>query len=121
MSTMETGDFRYFVLGAMTELRERTEKMASEFVEKGRTMSPASRARRGVVRTSGKALMGRDMPIMDDLTDMVGRTVERLLGQMGLVTKADIESLERRLQSLERKVNRLAEKEKPPRAAKKIK
>jgi|BarGraNGADG00312_1021997.scaffolds.fasta_scaffold04016_2 polyhydroxyalkanoate synthesis regulator phasin len=121
MQTMESGDFRHLLIGIMADLRERTEKMASELVEKGKK----GEVKEKKSRPSKECRMDKEIPTIEDLTETVGRTVERFLGQMGLLTKSDMDALERRINSLERKVDRLAgtgaAQEKKPRAAKKTK
>ncbi len=121
MQTMESGDFRHLVMGIMRDLRERTEKMTSELVEKGKKTDLKERK----TRPSAERRMDKEIPSIEDLTEIIGRTVEKFRGQMGLLTKSDMEALERRLDSLERKVDRLvgagAAQEKKPRAAKKTK
>ncbi len=121
MQTRESGDFRHLLMGIVTDLRERTEKMASELVEKGKK----GEVKEKKARPSVQGRMDKEIPSIDDLTETIGRTVERFLGQMGLLTKSDMDALERRIDSLERKVDRLAgagaaQKKKPP-AAKKTK
>jgi polyhydroxyalkanoate synthesis regulator phasin len=114
---MESGDLRYLLMGALAELRDRTERMASDLVEKGRKAEGRERKS----EASGERLISKEMPSIEELADTVSRTVEKFLGQMGLVTKSDMESLERRMRSLERKLDRVGEPAKKPRAAKKPK
>jgi polyhydroxyalkanoate synthesis regulator phasin len=115
MAHVETGDFRYLVVGALNELRERTEKMTSGLVEKGRKVEVKEKK----PRPCREALMEREMLSVEELTDMIGRTVEKFLGQMGFITKSDLESLEKRLNSLEKKLDRATGQQKRPTAAKK--
>jgi polyhydroxyalkanoate synthesis regulator phasin len=64
-------------------------------------------------------LVDREILSLEEITDVISRTMERFLGQMGLVTKSDMETLEKRLNSLEKKLDRAAGPARKPRAAKK--
>ena len=116
MFTMETGNVRHLLVGAVEEGRERMGKVTSELVDKGKK----AEVRDKKDKPSEECRAEKEIPTMEDLTDMIGRTVERFLGQMGLMTKGDMESLERRIGSMERKMDRLMQEKKPP-AAKKTK
>jgi polyhydroxyalkanoate synthesis regulator phasin len=115
MAQIETGEIRYLVVGAFNELRERAEKMTSDLVEKGKKMETGEKK----ARPCRDALLDREILSVEEITDVISRTMERFLGQMGLVTKSDMESLEKRLNSLEKKLDRAAGPARKTRAAKK--
>lgn len=99
MAGFEVTDFPYFIIGACAEMRDRAESMAQSLVERGKEVAPAAKG-----KTAGEALKRKGVERTDELTEAVGKKVEKLLDQMGLITKADIEALDKRLASLESKL-----------------
>ena len=125
MTAMNVTDFPYLMLGMAATLREKTQDMVEDMVEKGKGLVPSAKdkVKKKKVATE-KATLGlkqKSLQKTDELTEAVGDTVEKVLGQMGLITKSDINDLDKRLSSLERKINKKvkeAEKEKKAEGAK---
>jgi polyhydroxyalkanoate synthesis regulator phasin len=107
------------MLGMAATLREKSQDLMEEMVEKGKSLGPTAKAKmakqKEATEKATKGLKQRGLQKTDELTEAVGDTVEKVLGQMGLITKSDINDLDKKLSSLERKLNRKvkeAEKEK---------
>lgn len=119
MTAMNVTDIPYLMLGMAATMREKTQEMVEDMVEKGRGLGPSAKDKvKKKKEATEKATLGlkqKSLQKTDELTEAVGDTVEKVLGQMGLITKSDINDLDKRLSSLERKINKKvkeAEKEK---------
>jgi len=121
MPVLNVTDFPYLILGMAATMREKTQEMVEEMVEKGKGLVPSAKARMAKQKeATGKAtrsMKERGLQRTDELTEAVGDTVEKVLGQMGLITKSDINDLDKKLSALERKINKKvkeAQKQTPP-------
>ena len=119
MTDINVTDIPYMMLGMAATLREKTQEMMEGMVEKGKGLAPSAKEKvKKKKEATEKATLGlkqKSLQKSDELTEAVGDTVEKVLGQMGLITKSDINDLDKRLSSLERKINKKvkeAEKEK---------
>ncbi|MDY6794932.1 MAG: phasin family protein [Actinomycetota bacterium] len=111
MAGIELTDLPYLIIGTFAELRERSEKLAKGLVNKGKGVAPEAGKRAAKGKESREILKERGMHLSDELTETIGNTVEKALGQMGLITKSDIEALDKKLASLERKMAKKAREE----------
>lgn len=125
MTDMNVTDIPYMMLGMAATLREAAQDMMEDMVEKGKGLVPSAKDKmKKKKEATEKATLGlkqKSLQKTDELTDAVGDTVEKVLGQMGLITKSDINDLDKKLSSLERKINKKAkeaEKEKKAETAK---
>ena len=119
MTAMNVTDIPYMMLGMAATLREKAQDMVEDMVEKGKGLAPSAKEkvkkRKEATEKATLGLKQKSLQKTDELTEAVGDTVEKVLGQMGLITKSDINDLDKRLSSLERKINKKvkeAEKEK---------
>lgn len=124
MSVFDVAEFPYLVLGALAAAREESAKLAKDLVDKGKGVAPATKAkaREGAkegakakealinkAREGAKArevLVAKGAQRSDEVTDAVVKNVQKLLSQMGLGTRADIATLEKRLAALEKKAEK---------------
>ena len=125
MTAMNVTDIPYMMLGMAATLREKAQDMVEDMVEKGKGLAPSAKEkvkkRKEATEKATLGLKQKSLQKTDELTEAVGDTVEKVLGQMGLITKSDINDLDKRLSSLERKINKKvkeAEKEKKAEKAK---
>jgi polyhydroxyalkanoate synthesis regulator phasin len=100
----------YLAVGAVVALEEEIEKAAERLVEKGKSLTPEGRKK---MATAKKGLISKG----DDFSQVVARTVQRALENTGIVTRADLESIEGRVSHIEKKVATMKKSPKP--AAKK--
>ncbi|MDD5749093.1 MAG: hypothetical protein PHP64_08675 [Actinomycetota bacterium] len=89
-------DLPYFLVGAVVALQEELGKAADYFIRKGEEMTPEGRKR---LQAAKKGLVSKS----DDFSVIVSRTIKRVLENAGLVTKADIEGIVKRINELEKK------------------
>jgi polyhydroxyalkanoate synthesis regulator phasin len=122
MAGFDVTEIPYLVLGTVAAAREESVKMAKDLVDKGKGIAPATKARakdgakakdaliaRAKDGAKAKdALVAKGTQRSDEVTEAVVKSVQRLLSQMGLGTKADIDSLEKRLAALEKKTEKPA-------------
>jgi polyhydroxyalkanoate synthesis regulator phasin len=132
MADFDISGLPYLILGVVTTAREESTKLAKDLVEKGKGIAPAAKekAKEGAkardaliskVKEGSKArdtLVAKGAQRTDELTDAVVKSVQKVLSQMGLGTKADIEALEKRLDAMEKKAAKPAAA-KPKKPAKK--
>lgn len=88
----------YFGLGAATATREKVESLVEELIEKGQ------------VRGDQKAAVVQDFLDRIDkeqkaISDRIKTEIRKVIEEIGLPTKKDIEGLNRRLQALEKKLS----------------
>jgi DNA-binding protein HU-beta len=133
MSVFDVSELPYLVLGAVAAVREDSMKLAKDLVDKGKGLAPAAKGKAmdgakakdaliAKAKDSAKAkdaLVAKGTQRSDEVTDAVVKSVQKLLSQMGLGTKSDVESLEKRLATLEKKADKPAAKKPARKAAKK--
>lgn len=101
---MEPKDVPYFLLGAMSTIREEMKKTVDDLVEKGK--SGSGKGARGLTQTDKavRDLVDKGRKEREDLLNAIGKEVTRVLDNMGAVTKNDIRALEKKLANIEKKV-----------------
>lgn len=97
MAKKDLSDVPYLVVGSVVALQEELEKAADRLVEKGKSLTPEGRKK---AAASKKGLISKG----DEFSQVVARTVQRVLENAGLVTKSDLEELEKRVDSVEKQV-----------------
>lgn len=98
MAKKDLSDIPYFLVGAVVALQEEVEKAAERLVEKGKSLTPEGRKK---MMSAKKGLVSKS----DDFSVVVSKTIQRVLENAGLVTRADIEDIDRRVTVMERKVS----------------
>jgi polyhydroxyalkanoate synthesis regulator phasin len=125
MTDMNVTDIPYMMLGMAATLREAAQDMMEDMVEKGKGLVPSAKDKmKKKKEATEKATLGlkqKSLQKTDELTEVVGDTVEKVLGQMGLITKSDINDLDKKLSSLERKLNKKAKEAEKDKKAEKAK
>ncbi|MBU1671261.1 MAG: phasin family protein [Actinobacteria bacterium] len=101
---MEPKDVPYLLLGAMSTIREETKKTVDELVEKGK--SGSGKGAKGIAQADKavRDLVDKGQKQREDLLNAIGKEVTRILDNMGAITKNDIRNLEKKLNSIERKI-----------------
>jgi polyhydroxyalkanoate synthesis regulator phasin len=97
MARKELSDIPYIAVGVVVALQEEIGRAAQHLVEKGKSMTPEGRAR-AVGEKKGLVSKG------DDFSQVIARTVQRVLENTGVVTRGDLEELDRRISVMETRV-----------------
>lgn len=97
MAKKDISDIPYFLVGAVVALQEEIERAAERLVDKGKSLTPEGRKK---MMSAKKGLVSKG----DDFSLVVSRTIQRVLENAGLVTRSDIEDIDRRVNAMERKV-----------------
>ena len=103
MATGDLSEFPYFLVGAAVAVEEEIMKAADRLVDKGKALTPEGRKK---MASAKKGLVSRG----DDFSMVVARTVQRVLENAGMVTKDDLDGLQRRVDKLEKKLAAPAKK-----------
>ena len=96
MGKRDFSDVPYILVGTLVAVQEEIEKIAEGLVAKGKSMTPEGRKK---VSAAKKGLVSRG----DEFSKVVGKTVQRVLENSGLVTRNDMEDIERRVSEMEKK------------------
>lgn len=104
MARMDFSELPYLAVGAMAAIQEELMKAADQLVDKGKSLTPEGRKK---MVSEKKGLISRG----DDFSQVVARTVQRVLENTGIGTRGDLEELDRRVDALEKKLS--APKKKP--------
>lgn len=102
---MEPKDIPYLVLGAMSTARSESKKMVDELVVKGQKRfkeQPKEAAKKSEAYISELVEKGRSQ--QEEFANTVAKEVQRVLGNMGVVTKADLDKLNGRIAKLDKKL-----------------
>lgn len=113
MARKELSDIPYLFVGSVVALQEEIEKAAERLVEKGKSLTPEGR----------KKAMGEKKGLIskgDEFSLVVARTVQRVLENVGIVTRSDLEDIDRRVTTMEKKVTSAKKKSAKKPAAKKV-
>jgi polyhydroxyalkanoate synthesis regulator phasin len=110
---MEPTDIPYLVLGAMSTTRSEMKKTVDELIEKGRErfekQQEEATQKRDEATKKGEAyiseLVGKGRNQQEELMNAVAKEVQRILGSMGVVTKADLKKINDKVAKLEKKVS----------------
>lgn len=101
----------YLLLGALASVRDDKIKTVDEMVSKGKELADGtkSKAKSSVqdkrLDATVKELVKKGKQESAELVEAVGRVVKDTLDSIGVVTKADIKAVEKRLDSLEKKIS----------------
>ncbi len=106
MADRDISDVPYMFVGALVAIEEEINRAAERLIEKGKSLTPEGRKK---LMSSKKGLASRG----DDFSQVVARTVQRVLENAGIVTRADLEDIDRRVDELEKKVTRRKPEAKP--------
>ena len=106
MARMDFSELPYLAVGAMAAIQEELMKAADQLVDKGKSLTPEGRKK---MVSEKKGLISRG----DDFSQVVARTVQRVLENTGIGTRGDLEELDRRVDALEKKLS--VSKKKPVR------
>ena len=110
---MEPTDIPYLVLGAMSTTRSEMKKTVNELIDRGRErfekqQEEASKKKEDAAK-KGEAyiseLVGKGRSQQEEFMNAVAKEVQRILGSMGVVTKADLKKITDRIAKLEKKVS----------------
>jgi polyhydroxyalkanoate synthesis regulator phasin len=93
----DLSDIPYLAVGAFVALEEEIEKAAERLIEKGKSLTPEGRKKMAGAK---KGLVSKG----DDFSQVVARTVQRALENTGIVTRSDLESIDSRVNHIEKKV-----------------
>jgi polyhydroxyalkanoate synthesis regulator phasin len=97
MSKADLSDIPYLLVGAAVAVQEEIEKAADRLVDKGKSLTPEGR----------KKAMGEKRGLVskgDDFSQVVARTVQRVLENTGIVTRDDLRELDEKVSEIEKKV-----------------
>ncbi len=105
---MDRSDMPYVVLGALAATRDESIKTVEDMVKKGKEISSGakSKATKSQKSMEGllKELIEKGKKESDQIVEAVGKAVKDSLATMGIVTKSDLKSLEKRLATVEKKI-----------------
>jgi polyhydroxyalkanoate synthesis regulator phasin len=108
---MELNDMPYLLLGALASVRDDKIKTVDDMVSKGKELAEGtkSKAKSSVqdrkLDATVKELVKKGKQESAELVDAVGKVVKETLDSLGVVTKSDIKAVEKRLDSLEKKLS----------------
>lgn len=97
MAGKELSDIPFLLAGSVVALQEEVEKAADLLVEKGKSLTPEGRKK---AMSEKKGLISKG----DEFSVVVARTVQRVLENVGIVTRSDLEDIDRRVAVIEKKV-----------------
>jgi polyhydroxyalkanoate synthesis regulator phasin len=97
MAKRDLSDVPYLLVGSAVAIQEEVEKAMDRLVDKGKSLTPEGRK---MAAGAKKGLVSKG----DEFSQVVGRTVQRVLENAGLVTKADLEDMEGRVTDMEKRV-----------------
>lgn len=97
MAKKEISDIPYLLVGSVVALQEEIEKAAERLVDKGKSLTPEGRKKAAGEK---KGLVSKG----DEFSLVVARTVQRVLENVGIVTRSDLEDVDRRVTAMEKKV-----------------
>lgn len=93
----DLSEFPYLIVGIGVAAQEEMTRVADRLVDKGRSLTPEGRRKMAAAK---KGLVSRG----DDFSQVVARTVQRVLENAGIITRADLDELDRKVDSLERSI-----------------
>lgn len=111
MAKKELSDIPYLLVGSLVAVQEEVEKAADRLVEKGKSLTPEGR-KKAMADKRGLVSKG------DEFSQVVARTVQRVLENVGIVTRTDLEDLDTRVSAIEKKVARTGKVSRKPAAKK---
>jgi len=97
MAKRDFSDIPYLFVGAVVAVQEEIERVADKMVDKGKSLTPEGRKK---AMSAKKGLVSKG----DEFSQVVGRTVQRVLENSGLATRSDLEVLDSRVEDIEEKV-----------------
>lgn len=107
MALFDIADLPYLILGALTTAREEVEKVAKELVDKGKGIVPSSASEKVKAgKAAGESVLSKGAQKTDDLTDSIAKTVQKALDSMGIITKADITEIDKKISAIEKKLEK---------------
>lgn len=112
MAKKDASDIPYLLVGIGVAAQEEVMKAADRLIDKGKSLTPEGRKK---MAGQKKGLVSKG----DDFSKVVARTVQRVLENTGIVTRADMEDIDHRVDALQKKVNKPAKAKAAKPAAKK--
>lgn len=97
MAKKDLSGVPYLFVGAVVAFQEEVQKAADQLVNKGKSLTPEGRKK---VASAKKGLVSKG----DEFSQVVARTVQRVLENAGLATRADLVDLDRRVDLVEKRV-----------------
>jgi polyhydroxyalkanoate synthesis regulator phasin len=101
MAKKDVSDIPYLLVGIGVAVQEEIMKAADRLIDKGKSLTPEGRKK---MAGQKKGLVSKG----DDFSKVVARTVQRVLENTGIVTRADMEDIDHRVDALQKKVNKPA-------------
>ena len=108
---MDLNDMPFLLLGALASIRDDDIKTVDDMLVKGKELAEGTRSKaRSTVKDKKfdatiKELVKKGKQESADLVDLVGKAVKDTLDSLGVVTKSDIKAVEKRLDSIEKKLS----------------
>ncbi|MBU4174335.1 MAG: hypothetical protein KKB90_05900 [Actinobacteria bacterium] len=97
MAKRDFSDIPYLFVGVVVAVQEEIERAADKLVDKGKSLTPEGRKK---AMSAKKGLVSKG----DEFSQVVGRTVQRVLENSGLATRSDLEILDGRAEEIEEMV-----------------
>lgn len=97
---MEPKDIPYLVVGALTAVREETQKAVDSIVKKGKKTTKTTRETDNAI----KKLIEKGKKEREEVSDRISKEINKALSNLGLVTKEDIKALEQKITNIEKKI-----------------
>lgn len=108
---MEINEMPYLLLGALASVRDDSISTVDDMVVKGKELAEGTRSKAKAtvqdkkLEATVKELVKKGKQESSDLVDAVGKVVKDTLDSLGVVTKSDIKAVEKRLDTLEKKIS----------------
>lgn len=108
---MELNDMPYLLLGALASVRDDSIKTVDQMIEKGKELAEGTKSK---VKDSAQDkrleetmqdLIKKGKKESEELVESISKVVKDTLDSLGIVTKSDIKDLEKKLNSLEKKLS----------------
>lgn len=108
---MELNDVPYLLLGALASVRDDSIKSVDDMIKKGRELAEGTKSKAKSTAQQKKLdatiqeLVKKGKKESEDLVNSISNVIKDTLSNLGIVTKADIKEVEKRLADIEAKLS----------------
>ena len=107
---MDFNDLPYLILGSMAAVKDDSIRSVDEMISKGKEIAEGTKSKVKQTAEDRKLeatfqdLVKKGKKESEELVDAIGKVIKDTLNSLGVVTKSDIKAVERRLDSVEKKL-----------------
>jgi polyhydroxyalkanoate synthesis regulator phasin len=120
---MDLNDMPFLLLGALASAKDESVSSLDDMIAKGKGLAEGTKSKAKATVQDKKLdatvreLVKKGKEDSAELVDAVGKAVRDTLNSLGIVTKADIKNVEKRLDDLEKKISAEPAKKPTPKKA----